>query len=130
MSPQARAIVKEVSARWRVNPKLVASQCRLKRVFYARVEAARLLDARGYSSTRIGAALGQDHTTIIYYLGRAKRKPKPLPDWRPQWKAPRIRMPASWQPKAQRNPMKAYLVPYAGADMTEYTWRERHGGTQ
>lgn len=125
MTPQARRIIHEVAAERGVTPAQIVSRCRRQKVFRARVEVARRLDARGYSTTQIGAALGHDHTTIVYYLGRAKKKPTPEPP--PRWRKPRIahlsrckRLPVPEPPK----PRKRYLVPYAGAYMPEYEWRE------
>lgn len=128
MMSQTRQLIQEVAARRGVDPRKVAGKCRSQRVFYARIEVAKHLDARGYTTSMIGAVLGHDHTTIVYYLGRGKRKPKPEVDPRPAWHRPRIRH-LGWfvklrRPRRPRN-LKRYLVPYAGADMTDYQWKER-----
>lgn len=40
----------------------------------ARVEIAKALDAAGWTSTMIGRALHRDHTTVLLYLGRLKKR--------------------------------------------------------
>lgn len=120
MTPQARQIIREVAAKRGLHPLQIVSKSRTRRVFRARVEVAERLYARGcYSSTRIGALLGQDHTTIVYYLGRAKRKPKPEPP--PKWRKPHITFLFHYKPPIPPPPPRAKqkpggLIPYAGAE--------------
>lgn len=134
MIPEARKIIEEVAARRGVDPTEIVMKCRSQRVFRARVEIARQLDAGGYNTMKISAILGQERTTIIYYLGRAKKRPSPEPPGldRRRWRKPRVKH-LEWitpqqQPKTTR--LRLYLVPYAGADWTDYRWKERkHGKT-
>jgi hypothetical protein len=132
MPAPARAIILEVAARRGVDPILIVNPCRRHAVFHARAEVARMLSARGYSALRIGALLNHDHTTIIFYLGTGKKRPSPeRPPKKLRWKAPQVRhlrwivKPASTRPATPR----AYLKPYAGADMTEYIWKPRDRAT-
>lgn len=134
MRPATRKLIEEVACRRRVDPKKIVGRCRSQAVFYARVEVAKQLSARGYTTSMIGAVLGHDHTTIVYYLGRAKKRPKPEPEPKParkqRWKPPRVRH-VRWLTRAKPTDPGLYLVPYAGADMTEYHWRKRsHAHTQ
>lgn len=131
MTPQARAIIVEVARSFRVEPAKISSVGRKQALVLARVEVARRLDARGYSTSKIGTILQRDHTTIVYYLGRGKRAQKPPPV---KWRKPRIahlkcrhcRRCYFPGPKPETpEPTKCYLVPYAGAFMPEYDWRER-----
>lgn len=128
MIPLVREMVEEAARKRGVDPEKVLIKCRSPRVVYARAEVAKLLDARGYSLPRIGAALGgHDHTTVFYYLGRAKKRLKPEPTWPPmkkrRWRAPKVRhLLFIRKPPGDRT---LYLVPYAGADMTKYAWRKR-----
>jgi hypothetical protein len=129
MTPQAREIIREVAARRGIDPELITRPGRAKKVFKARAEVAQRLHERGYSACRIGRLLHHDHTTILYYLGRGKfrkvldlRQPWHKPrvrDLRPRWKKPHV------ETLRRLHPSKLYLIPYAGADMTEYEWRPR-----
>jgi hypothetical protein len=133
MTPQARQIIREVAAEHRVDPMKIIGKCRSVPVVHARVEVSKRLEARGYSTNRIGEVLGKDHTTILFYLGRGKKKPTPEKHGPPKWSTARNR---GW-PKFPKLPpdeppppppperRKLYLVPYAGADMTAYEWKER-----
>lgn len=127
MTPQAREIIMEVARRRGVDPEMIASKCRRSKIFYARIEVAKRLDERGYSTSRIGAVLGHDHTTVVYYLGRAQKRPKPEPEPKPgrkrKWRPPVVRH-VRWLATRPSNP-GLYLVPYAGADMSRYVWRPR-----
>jgi hypothetical protein len=126
VTPQARAIIREVAASHVVTLANLIGRCRSARVVHARVEVAKRLRARGYSTPRIGAMLNKDHTTIVFYLGTGKKKPLPL-----QWRKPRIghldcsccREPKT--PKAKTKLDRGYLMPYAGAYMPEYDWKEK-----
>lgn len=118
MPPQARAIILEVCTLRGVDPLKIVGRCRVKKVFRARVEIALALDARGYSSPRIGRILNHDHTTIVFYLGRGKKKPGPL-----IWRRPKVRHLRWVRPDKAAKP-KVYLKPYAGADWTDYQWKE------
>ena len=82
------------------------------------MEVAELLFARGYSMPRIGRVINHDHTTVVFYLGTGKKKPSKL-----VWRAPKIRGLKWIKPKKAVAP-KVYVRPYAGADMTDYRWRE------
>lgn len=122
MPPQARTIIEMVATERGVDPHKIVSPCRVKKIYRARIEVARRLDARGYSTTRIGAILNHDHTTIVFYLGRGKKKPA-----RPIWRTPMVKHVRFIKPRKPPHPkqIRFYLQPYAGADMTEYHWQER-----
>ena len=125
MTPQARAIIREVAATCAVTPGNIFTRCRTRAAVHARIEIAKRLRDRGYSTPQIGRVLNRDHTTIVYYLGTAKRTVAPL-----LWRKPIIRhlncacCPWPKQPKPPK-PAKRYLVPYAGAYPPEYDWKER-----
>lgn len=131
MPAQARAIILEVAEQRGVDPLLLVGRCRRQPVFRARVEVAIALDARGYSTPQIGSILKCDHTTVVFYLGRGRKKPSPERPPRSlrlrKWKPPQVRhlrwivKPADQRPAETRR----YLKPYAGADMTEYVWKPR-----
>jgi hypothetical protein len=121
VTPQALTIIKEIAALRGVDPRDITRPCRRKKVFRARIEVAKLLDARGYSTTRIGHILRHDHTTIVFYLGRGKKQPS-VPVWRkPKIRTLRVIVP----PKPAPQVRQLYLKPYAGADMREYCWQRR-----
>lgn len=127
MTPQAREIIREVAASRLVTQKKLIGRCRSARVVHARMEVAKRLRERGYSTPRIGAILNKDHSTIVFYLGTGKKKPLPL-----QWRKPIIRhlncscCRGPQPPKVKTlKPDRGYLVPYAGAYMPEYDWKER-----
>lgn len=120
MTPRARAIIAEICALRGVDPRKIVSSCRVKKVFRARMEIAIRLHGCGYSTPRIGRWLNHDHTTILFYLGNGKKKPQ-----RPIWRAPKVRHVRFIKPPPPPKPIKFYLKPYAGADMTEYQWTER-----
>lgn len=130
MTDQSRQIVREVAQRRGIDPKEIMRKCRETRVVYARIEVAKRLDQLSYTTSQIGKALKQDHTTIVYYLGRAKKKPKPEPEVLPmpkrmrKWRAPRVRH-VRWLVRQGPADRDRYLVPYAGADMSEYHWSKR-----
>jgi hypothetical protein len=127
MTPQARKIIKEVAEAYGIPPSFITSRRRKDRVVQARAEVAKRLRAMNYSSPRIGAMLGRDHTTILYYLGNGTRKLIVVP---PRWHRPHIRYlaacPTYREPKPPKppKPRKVYLVPYAGIDR-DYEWKER-----
>ena len=138
MTPYARTVIKQVAASRGIDPRDIIRPNRTKKVFRARIEVAKLLDARGYSTPRIGAILKHDHTTIVFYLGRGKKRPGPekppkikaakIPA-RPRWHKPRIqhlKCKGCFRCKTvgERMHHRGYLKPYAGADMTEYQWKE------
>lgn len=118
MTPQARQIIREVAADRGLHPLQIVSKSRIRKVFRARIEVAKRLHARGYSSPRIGAILGHDHTTIVYYLGRARRRPKPEPPR--TWRKPHIKFLALVPRLKPAKPVQIRkrdgLIPYAGAE--------------
>ena len=120
MTPQARAIIREIAALRHVDPYKIIGQSRSEKVFRARIEVTRALDARGYSTQRIGAMLNKDHSTIVFYLGRGKKKPS-----KPIWRTPKVRHLCFVKPKPLPEKRRYYLVPYAGAYWPEYDWKER-----
>jgi hypothetical protein len=87
-TPQAREIIREVAKAYGICPLRIVSTCRRSSLpaYYARIEVAKRLRARGYSMYRIGAILNRHHSTVLYYLGKAHRKAAP-----PRWRRPRIR---------------------------------------
>lgn len=134
MTPRdrVRMIVREVAADFGVRPEQIVQQCRVRKVFRARVEVARRIAALSpyYSMKRIGRLLNHDHTTIVFYLGRGKKKPTPL-----RWRKPVIRQLGHWRCYARElppppeapappKPPGRYLTPYAGADRG-YVLQER-----
>lgn len=125
MTAQAREIIWEVALRRNVSPSKIISSCRLRRVYRARIEVAQRLHERGYSSSRIGAVLNHDHTTVLYYLGRFKNKPSPEVV---RWRRPRIKYLTLVKTLPPDEPptrfVKLYMVPYAGADPDD-RWKER-----
>jgi Bacterial dnaA protein helix-turn-helix len=127
MSPVAWEIMCDVSTRYNLTPDLIAGRCRAYRLVLARAEVAKLLRERDYTTSQIGRVLNRDHTTIVFYLGTG-RKQVSQPRWhRPRvkhlhWIRPKVEEPSPKQSVAWRD---RYLIPYAGADMTEYVWRER-----
>lgn len=126
MTPQARAIIREVAATCAVAPANIFTRCRTRAAVHARIEIAKRLRARGYSMPQIGRVLNRDHTTIVYYLGGAKRTVAPL-----LWRKPIIRHLNCFccrepvEPKVKTKLDRGYLVPYAGAYMPEYNWKEK-----
>lgn len=124
MTPRARTIIREVAELRGVDPALIVQPCRVSKVYRARMEVAQRLAAEcGYSTPAIGRILNHDHTTILFYLGRFKKKPGPERITKPRkrvWKMPRVRH-LRWV----KRPTRLFLVPYAGADMTDYHWKER-----
>lgn len=110
MTPQARQIIREVAAECRVEPLKIIGKCRSAPVVHARIEVAKRLVARGYSTPRIGQILGKDHTTILFYLGNGKKKPTPEKYGPPKWSTARNR---GWRKRPKPEPV---LVPYAGAE--------------
>ena len=124
MTPQAKIIIKKVADERGVDVAMILSRCRVQSVFRARIEIAKRLSEAGYSANKIGKFLNHDHTTILFYLGRhSVKKPSaerpPKPPRKRAWKPPRVRH-LIWI-RRQRH----FLIPYAGADMTDYQWKER-----
>jgi hypothetical protein len=137
-TPTFREIIDSVADEWGIPPAVITGPRRTNRVVHARREVIRRLVATGrYSLARIGRLIGRDHTTIVYSVGQAKRKP-PL---KLKWKKPRVRemhclgcrraLLAS-EPKNENGSQyaKAYLIPYAGADWADYKWRRRSNDKQ
>ena len=120
MPQAARDIIMKIAELRGADPRLIVGKCRKKKIFRARIEVTKRLADRGYSSTRIGKILNHDHTTIVFYLGRGKKKPS-LPIWR----TPKVRHVRFVKPPPPPKPIRFYLKPYAGADMTEYQWKDR-----
>lgn len=131
MTPRARQIIREVATCYGVSPELLVSKCRVHRLLPARIEIAKLLRARGYSTPQIGRIMNRDHTTIVFYLGNLEKVPA-----KPRWHRPRIK--TIWKAKKPtraelladklvppREKRVLYLRPYAGAYMPEYQWKER-----
>ena len=113
-----RNIVDEIAEEFGTTPELILGKCRAHLLMQARVEVAKRLDARGWSSKQIGRVLNRDHTTIIFYLGRGKKKPSKV-----YWRAPRVRHLCWIRTKPKKEQRKFFLIPYAGYDPTEYKWR-------
>jgi hypothetical protein len=128
MTPRVREIIKTVASERGVPVLSIVSHCRIGKVYRARMEVAKRLDACGYGSSQIGRLLHHDHTTILFYLGRIQKRPA-----QEKWRAPRVRhlncfchrcyFPVAPPPKPAK-PRKLYLTPYAGAD-DDYVWKER-----
>ena len=124
MTPLAHKVIQDVAAEWGINAELLTAKCRRPRIVWARVDVVKRLHAQGYTTYMIGKQLSCDHSTVLYYLGRYTKK-KPTT---PKWSAPTVRH-LRWIKvgKKPREPEKItrYLIPYAGADFTEYRWKER-----
>jgi len=72
--PQAvRAALAQAATRQGVPVTAILGRGRQPQVVAARREVCHLLRARGWSQTRIGRALGRDHTTVLRFL----RQPAP-----------------------------------------------------
>ena len=119
MPPRAKSIILGFAEQRAVPVSKLAGRCRVKKVYQTRIEVAKALYECGYTTTRIGRWLNHDHTTIVFYLGRSKKKPLP-----PKWRTPKvrhvkfIRLPKE-KPKPPRMPIR-----YAGYDPTESPmWR-------
>lgn len=135
MTPYAISIIKRVAGMHGVDPADITRPNRTQKVFRARVVVAKLLDRRGFSSPQIGAILNHDHTTILFYLGKLARKPKPPRSPRPpkprakkRWGKPRIahlKCKGCFRCVTKDRVRRGFLQPYAGADMTEYQWKPR-----
>ena len=65
--------ISEVAAIFGVTPEQIMSRNRSAKVYTARCAIINLLDQRGWSSTRIGAALNRHHTSILHSLGRLNK---------------------------------------------------------
>jgi hypothetical protein len=79
MTPEAKQIIADVALEFGVSQHMIVGDCRWRAVVVARAEVTRRLAHRKYSSPRIAAILGKDHTTILYYLQRGTRKLKLRP---------------------------------------------------
>lgn len=125
MSPLTYEIVSDVSARYGLSIGLIVGPSRAYRLVLARVEIAQRLHARGYTNAQIARVLHRDRTTVVYYLGGNKNRSPP----KPRWRRPRVRhlcwLKVEQPPKVLKEMRRQFLVPYAGADMTEYVWRRR-----
>lgn len=124
MSPVTYEIVSDVSARYGLSIELIVGRCRAHSLLLARIEIAKRLRERGYKKAQIGRVLNRDPSTVVFYIGSGKRKPA-----KRRWRAPRVRH-LHWTrseppPAAVKAMRQRFLIPYAGADMTEYVWRRR-----
>jgi hypothetical protein len=80
-------------------------------VVQARKAIAIRLAAAGHNVNRIAAEMKKDRSTILYYLGSRD-----------------VKLRARFSKPGTRDPDRTkhqYKVPYAGADMREYVWKER-----
>lgn len=110
-------VIAEVCAARHIPIKELLGDARHDDVVQARKEIATRLAIAGHNINRIASELNRDRTTILYYMGikdggivklRVRfRKPGVLDRYRPKKSGAK------------------YLVPYAGADMKEYEWKER-----
>jgi hypothetical protein len=114
MPPRAKMIIIEAAERHGVKISDLIESCRRKKVFRVRIEIAKALDACGYTSTRIGRYLNKDHTTILFYLGRGKKKPSP-----PKWRTPKVKHVRFIRLKKTKPPPPHSPRRYAGFDGTE-----------
>lgn len=131
MTPYARSVIRRVAYMHKVDPADITRSNRRVPVVRARVAVAKILTRRGYSTGRIGKMLNCDHTTVVFYLGRGKKKPrltvrpkkaKPPPAKR-RWKKPRIahlKCKGCWMCKPQPK-----LIRFAGYDPTDRQWITR-----
>jgi hypothetical protein len=119
MPPRARGIIEEIAAQRGLDPRQIVTPGRKQKVHRARAEVAILLSQCGFSSPQIGRMINHDHTTVLYYLGRGKKRMRP-----PVWKTPKVRTLQVIRPDKPPKPTRKYLTPYAGADWREYQWKE------
>ncbi len=119
MTPQARAIIKEIAELRGLEPREILGRSRFQNVVRARVEVAKRLDERGYSSPQIGKILNRDHTTVLYYIGRGRRHIKP-----PRWRAPKVRHLKFIRVPKPPKPERPKAIRYAGYDHTESKMRK------
>lgn len=111
-------IVAAVSAAHRARVTDVLGTTRTPRLVRTRVEIANRLMLARYTIDVIANALRKDRTTILYYLGNRKDQLRPA------------RRKSREQDRYERKKAGVrYLVPYAGADMKEYQWKEREAAT-
>ncbi len=120
MTPYARTVINQVAALRGVDPHDITRPNRTKKVYRARVEVAKLLYERGYSTPRIGTILNHDHTTIVFYLGRGKKKPA-----QPVWRTPRIKTLYLIKKTKQKPSPQRRLIRFAGFDPTDLQWITR-----
>ena len=125
----AKRIVGEVATAERVPVDKLLGNQRLPRLIRARVLVARHLAEAGYKRSWIAEALNKDQSTIYYYLSMVDRKLS--------WKPPVVELLCMVVPQPvvrakKKTPAKAkpvirrqYLIPYVGADMTQYVWKRR-----
>lgn len=101
----------------------IFNRSRNKRVVWARRDIALHLFPLGASTVFLANFLNVDSSTVSYYLGhhgsRGIAKIK--------WRAPQIRdeTPAELRKPERPSRSRQYLIPYAGADWSEYEWKER-----
>lgn len=137
MTPYASSVIKRVAGLHGIDPADITRPNRTPKVYRARLVVAKLLDRRGYSSPQIGKMLNHDHTSILFYLGKLKKKPSPprpprvkvaKPPAKRRWHKPRIahlKCKGCFLCITKDRVRRGFLVPYAGADMTEYQWKLR-----
>ena len=75
--PETRALIREVAARYAVDPEQVISRSTDRRLYPPRHEIVKALQARGYGVSRIARVMGRDRHSIRYWLGlKNGSKPK------------------------------------------------------
>lgn len=125
MSPLTYEVISDVSAKYGVSIELIVGRCRAYSLALVRAEIAQRLHERGYRNSQIGRVLRRDPATVLYYLGGNKRRRPPGQ----RWHRPRVRhvcwLKVEQPPKVMKEMRRRFLIPYAGADMTEYVWRPR-----
>lgn len=78
MTPAAKTIIADIARECGLEPyQFIDARSRRPKFVRARIKVAKRLRAIGYSASRIGAVIGREHSTVLFYLGGLARKPKP-----------------------------------------------------
>lgn len=94
MTPFVRQTLDDVAKLRGITVKMLVGSRRLQHLVHARADVAKRLYAHGYTAPQIGAILNRDHSTILYAIGRGKKRLRPEPE---------------------KVPNGVQLLPYAGA---------------
>jgi hypothetical protein len=109
-----KEVIIKVCAERHIHVAELLGTSKLELVVEARKAIAIRLAAAGHNINRIARELRKDRTTILYYLGVRD--------------GGGIKLRSRFSKPGTRDPDRTkhrYKVPYAGADMREYVWKER-----
>jgi hypothetical protein len=110
-------VIAEVCAARRISVTEMLGTTKPDYLVQARVEIATRLAMAGHNINRIAGELKKDRTTVMYYLGvRNNGGIKIRPSFKKHGVNDHHRL---------REAGVKYKIPYAGADMREYQWKER-----